>query len=75
METIKKLWSAFGQGVSVAFVVATLMAESNNVLTGLFFIVHRCGIVHRFKDVRRTEEMKTPKTLSNHYATEVQQSD
>lgn len=37
MENIKKLWSALGQGVSVAFVVATLMAESNNVLTGLFF--------------------------------------
>jgi hypothetical protein len=37
METIKSLWSSFGQGVSVAFVVATLLAESNNIATGLFF--------------------------------------
>lgn len=37
MEKVKQLWSDLGQGVSVAFVVATLMAEQNHVLTGLFF--------------------------------------
>lgn len=37
MEKVKEFWSGFGQGVSVAFVVATLLAEQNHILTGLFF--------------------------------------
>ena len=37
MEKVKQLWSDFGQGVSVAFVVATLLAEQNHIATGLFF--------------------------------------
>lgn len=39
MEKVKEFWSDFGQGVSVAFVVATLLAGQNHILTGLFFAV------------------------------------
>lgn len=39
MKKVKELWSDFGQGVSVAFVVATLLAEQNHILTGLFFSI------------------------------------
>ena len=39
MEKVKKFWSNFGQGVSVAFAVATLVAEQDNLLTGLFFAI------------------------------------
>ena len=35
MDTIKKLWSDFGQSMCTAFVVATLLDKS--VATGLFF--------------------------------------
>ena len=34
MEKVKQFWSDFGQGVSVSFVVATLVAEQDNLLTG-----------------------------------------
>lgn len=37
MKKVKELWSDFGQGVSAAFVVATLLAEQNHIATGLFF--------------------------------------
>jgi|TARA_B100001939_G_C16922171_1_gene609891 hypothetical protein len=39
MEKVKQFWSDFGQGVSVSFVVATLVAEQDNLLTGLFFAI------------------------------------
>lgn len=39
MEKVKELWSEFGREVVVAFFVATLVAEKNNLLTGLFFAI------------------------------------
>jgi|TARA_R100000482_G_scaffold117015_1_gene60430 hypothetical protein len=39
MEKVKELWSEFGKEVVVAFFVATLVAEKNNLLTGLFFAI------------------------------------
>ena len=39
IEKVKQFWSDFGQGVSVSFVVATLVAEQDNLLTGLFFAI------------------------------------
>lgn len=39
MDKVKSFLAENGQGISVAFVVASLVAEQNRLITGLFFAV------------------------------------